>query len=81
MSLAVWATAILLSARFEANTLSIGFEGARVVPMRGGKIEEGEQGLAILRQAVDGLVVLGARICRRTRRSRPRPPRVSARQL
>src|SRR5512132_1030410 len=33
---------------------------AQVVPVLGGKIEEGEQGLAILRQAGDRLVVLGA---------------------
>jgi hypothetical protein len=39
-----------------ANTLSIGFDVRRL----GGKIEEGEQGLANLRQAGDRLVVLGA---------------------
>ena len=33
---------------------------AQVVPVLGGKIEEGEQGLAILGQAGDRLVVLGA---------------------
>ena len=33
---------------------------AQVVPVLGGKIEEGEQGLAILRQAGDRLVVFGA---------------------
>jgi len=34
--------------------------GAQVIPVLGGKIEEGEQGLAILGQAGDRLVVLGA---------------------
>ena len=34
--------------------------GAQVVPVLGGKVEEGEQRLAILGQAGDRLVVLGA---------------------
>jgi len=33
---------------------------AQVIPVLGGKIEEGEQGLAVLRQAGDRLVVFGA---------------------
>src|SRR6516164_11486971 len=33
--------------------------GAQVVPMLGRKVEEGEQGLAVLRQAGHRLVVLG----------------------
>ena len=41
---------------------------------------DGEQSFPVLRETTDRVVVLGGRIWRRTRRSRPRPPRGSARR-
>jgi hypothetical protein len=49
-----------------------------MVPVLGWEVEEGEQRFPILRQASDRRT--WRRICRRTRRSRPRPPHGSTRR-